>query len=297
MSMSEHVAENGSPLKRFLNRALFDLSTPLGRRVNLSIVVVILCSAVLSMISTIEQIPTPIRGGMRLAEWTVTLMFAAEYFTRLAVARRPFAYLFSFYGLIDLLTWLPLLLLGDANLALRLLRVLRLLKLVRYMRALRLFLSSMHDALDIVLVVIGAIIIIIMISGNMIHYLEPERFSNAFEGSWWSLVTMTTVGYGDMVPATLGGKVTAALLMLAGITMFALLTGTISVKVAKLLSENRHCQSCHVLISQEYYFCPHCGAEQTEDKGLQCRDCGRTVDADDHFCKGCGSKLSEQAGL
>jgi len=186
----------------------------------------------------------------------------AEYLLRIAVAQRPLRYALSFYGVVDLLTWLPLLL-GQGSAALRLLRIVRLLKLLRYMGALRLFLASMRDAAELVLVVVGAISGIAIIAGNLIHLIEPDTFSNAFVGAWWALVTMTTVGYGDLVPHSESGMVIAALLMMTGIVMFAMLTGTISVKIASLIHQDAKCPACAARIRASHRFCPHCGDPQT----------------------------------
>ncbi len=241
-----------------LNRALFDLHTPLGRRVNAAIMALVVVSVVLAMLATLPALPPALRAGIERFELAVTALFAIEYALRLFAARRPAGYALSFYGLVDLLTWLPLLL-GQGNVALRLLRIVRLLKLLRYMGALRLFLASMRDAAELVFVAVGAIGVIAVIAGNLIHAVEPQTFGNAFVGFWWALVTMTTVGYGDLVPATGAGMAVAAVLMLTGITMFAVLTGTVSVKVATLLHAEARCRHCEQRIRVRYAYCPHCG--------------------------------------
>jgi len=285
-----HHPPIANPLRSRLNMALFDLHTPLGLRTNLLIIIIVVLSVLLSMISTLQAIPADLRQWLHILETAVSVAFAAEYFTRILVARSPKAYAFSFYGLVDLLSWLPLLLFGDAQLALRLLRILRLLKLLRYMRALRMVLTSMRDITDIVLVVAAGIVIIVLIAGNLIHAAEPEHFPDAFAGSWWGIVTLTTVGYGDMVPHTTLGKVGAALLMIAGISMFALLTGAISVKLSHILSYNKACRKCLRHVSQEYYFCPYCGTEQDEQTEKHCVGCDRLIDQAEHYCSSCGTR-------
>lgn len=255
---------NGQPaaFRSLLNTALFDLRSPLGRLTNIIGMGVIVFSVLLAMVATLDVFSARTKRVIELIELTVTVLFAFEYFLRVWAAKYSWRYIFSFYGLVDLMTWLPLLLLGDANLAIRLLRILRLLKLLRYLRALELFLRSLSDVLDVLLVLVIAIVITVLISGNLVYFLEPNTFDNAFSGAWWALVTMTTVGYGDMVPVTVAGKVVAALLMVIGISMFALLTGTISVKVAHLLTRDRDCQNCNRAINSDYQYCPRCGAEQ-----------------------------------
>ena len=281
-----------NPVKRYLNTALFDLDSRLGRNVNLFGIVVIVITVILAMIGTLESITPEMRANIHMAELIITFAFALEYLLRIIAARRPIAYIFGFYGLIDLLTWLPLLFIGDATLAIRLLRILRLLKLIRYLRALHLFLSSLRDTIEIMLVVIFTMLIVIAISGNLIHAIEPETISNAFVGSWWSLVTMTTVGYGDIVPVTTGGKMIASILMITGITLFAMLTGTISVKIAQIVNHSHTCQSCLNKISNEYGFCPHCGIEQLNKNKLICLKCHSDIQTEDNYCSNCGMKAT-----
>lgn len=256
-----------NPVQRWLNRMLFDLNSPLGRNANLLGMLVILGSVLLSMVATVPTIRAETKALIHALELGVTLLFALEYFLRLYAGRWPVRYALSFYGLVDLFTWLPLLLFDQMFLAIRLLRVLRLLKLLRYLRAMRLFFASMIDVFDVVFVVLATIIIIVLVSGNLIFYLEPETFPNAYIGCWWSLVTMTTVGYGDMVPISIPGKIEAAVLMLTGVTMFALLTGTVSIKLAEHLHDRKTCENCQHHISPTANYCPHCGTPQKDSKG------------------------------
>jgi voltage-gated potassium channel len=295
--MSSHIIEKRqnkiyieNPVRRYLNIALFDLDSRLGRNINLLGILVIVVTVILSMIGTLDTIEPETRRLIERAELLITFAFAIEYVLRVIAARRPMAYMLSFYGLIDLFTWLPLLLVGNATLAIRLLRILRLLKLIRYLRAMHLFLSSLQDTIEIMLVVAFTILIVIAISGNVIYALEPEIISNAFVGSWWSLVTMTTVGYGDIVPVTTGGKVVASLLMITGITIFAMLTGTISVKIAQIVNKTHACLNCMNKFSDEYGFCPHCGTEQKYKSIYNCQGCHTEIDRDDNFCAKCGIK-------
>lgn len=248
--------------QRWLNRLLFDLRSPLGRNANLFVVLVILGSVLLSMVATVQTVDRGTRDLIGAIEVGVTLMCAIEYVLRVYASRWPRSYVFSFYGIVDLLTWLPLILAGEGFLVIRLLRMFRLLKLIRYLRAMRLFFSSLLDIFDVVLVVLSTIIIIVLISGNLIHYLEPETFPNAYIGCWWSLVTMTTVGYGDMVPISVAGKIEAAVLILTGITMFALLTGTVSIKLAELLNDRARCRHCGHAVAAQAHFCQQCGIEK-----------------------------------
>jgi voltage-gated potassium channel len=253
----------------WLNRLLFDLDTPLGRNANLLGMLVIIGSVLLSMFATLPGLDKETLITIHRIEMAVSVAFAIEYFLRLYSSRWPLRYAFSFYGIVDLVTWLPLLLLEEAFLALRLLRILRLLKLLRYMRALRLFFASMIEVVDVVLVVLATIVVIALVSGNLIHYIEPQTFPDAYTGTWWSIVTMTTVGYGDLVPQSIAGKVAATVLMLAGVTSFALLTGTVSITLNEHLKKRSRCPSCHHAIAKNANFCPNCGTDQREPPNEQ----------------------------
>ncbi|MEJ1335486.1 MAG: ion transporter [Candidatus Sedimenticola sp. (ex Thyasira tokunagai)] len=265
--MDKNRTDNTNPfrqrsLREGINTILFDLHHPWGRNANMFGMLVILGSVLLSMVGTLDRVTEQARELIHYVEIIITLLFAMEYLLRAYSAHQPPKYLLSFYGLVDLFTWLPLLLFGDVFLAIRLLRILRLLKLLRYLRAIRLFFASMIDVFDIVFVVLATIIIMVLVSGNLIHFLEPETFGNAFMGCWWAIVTMTTVGYGDIVPATTAGKLLASVVMMMGITMFALLTGTISIKLSEHVAKHKECIDCGEEIAEHAPFCEHCGAKQ-----------------------------------
>ncbi|MDQ6966430.1 MAG: ion transporter [Mariprofundaceae bacterium] len=241
---------------------LFEIRSPLGRWCNMAIRGLIIVSVLISMAGTVKGIDSDMRMLIRQFELVITWLFAAEYLLRIYAARRPRSYALGFYGLVDLLTILPLFLVGDPNLALRLLRILRLIKVVRYMQALRLFLASMSDTLEILGAVLGAIFIGAILAGNMVYAVEPETFTDAYAGAWWGIVTMTTVGYGELVPHTLAGKAVAVALMVIGISMFAMVTGVVSVKVARALHHDVHCVSCKRNIAPDFPHCPYCTAAQ-----------------------------------
>ncbi len=258
---AEFPKVSGGPRGR-LNRLLFDLEDPVGRNLNLCIILVVVGGVIVSMMATVPEIHRQWGRVIWVAEVSITIVFAVEYLLRLYAARRRREYALGFFGLVDLFTVLPLLLTGDPALALRLLRIVRLLKLARYLSTLWLFISSMRDVVEIVLVVVASIGVVVLMAGNVIYLLEPETVANAFEGVWWSLVTMTTVGYGDIVPQTTPGKLLAALLMIMGISMFAMITGVVSYKIASTMKNRMQCAHCDKAIEARFGYCPHCGVFQ-----------------------------------
>ncbi len=251
-----------NPVRDNLNQCLFDLSSPIGRKVNQTLMLIIIFSVIMGMMGSLKDVEQQWQTLFHSFEYGITLVFIFEYVLRLYSARRPLAYAFSIYGIIDLATLLPLLIFGDSNTVIRLLRVFRLLKLIRYLRALQLFVSSLKDVFEIMVVVLAAIIIIVLVAGNLIYFLEPQNINDAFEGCWWALVTMTTVGYGDIVPHSPAGRLLASSLIIMGVTIFAMLTGTISVKVNHVVSYNRQCHECKRKMVQEFIYCPYCGSHQ-----------------------------------
>ncbi|MDQ6974411.1 MAG: ion channel, partial [Mariprofundaceae bacterium] len=116
--------------------------------------------------------------------------------------------------------------------------------------------------------VLGTTTLISVIIGNIIFIVEPSTFPDAFAGTWWSLVTMSTVGYGDYVPHTVLGKLLAAFLILIGICMFAMVTAVISVRVGRMVHMDTKCMECNTSISSEYRYCPFCGSDQDDSIDL-----------------------------
>jgi len=256
----------GNAFRRLLNTMLFEVHSGIGKRTNLTITAFIVISVLLSMAGTMKDLEPALVERIQLMEVWVTVLFGIEFLARCYSARSPRAYLFSFYGVVDILAILPMLLVGDPNLAIRMLRIVRLLKLVRYLRAMRLFVSSMRDTLEMLLVVFGSIALGAILAGNIIYTIEPETFSSAFDGAWWGIVTMTTVGYGDVVPHTLAGRIVAICLMVIGICMFAAVTGVVSVKIARAIHHGVKCHECGKSIAPEFPYCPYCTAEQKDEE-------------------------------
>ncbi|WP_171966428.1 ion transporter [Mariprofundus micogutta] len=244
---------------------LFEVHSGIGKVVNLTITLLIVVSVLISMTGTLKALEPSWVIAIEQLEYWVTVVFAVEFVARCYSARNMRAYLFSFYGMVDMLAILPMLLIGDPNIAIRLLRIVRLLKLVRYLRAMRLFISSMRDTLEMLSVVVGSIALGAILSGNVIYALEPETFSSAFDGAWWGIVTMTTVGYGDVVPHTLAGRAVAVCLMVIGICMFAAVTAIVSVKIARALHHGVRCHDCNKAIAPEFPYCPYCASKQQQE--------------------------------
>ncbi|MHA7843360.1 MAG: ion transporter [Winogradskyella sp.] len=171
------------------------------------------------------------------------VVFTAEYLARIYVADNKQKFVFSFFGLIDLFAILPFYLSFGLDLrslrVLRMFRLFRLLKLVRYNRAMRHFAKAMLLAKEQIILFMGVTLVLIYFAAIGIYYFEneaqPEHFSSIFDSLWWSIVTLTTVGYGDVYPITVGGRIFTFFILLIGLGIVAIPTGIISSSLTKVV--------------------------------------------------------------
>jgi len=255
-----------SPPRKFFNEILFDTRTLAGRVTNWSLLGLILLVVAASMLNTVDSIQQ--QWGERIAqfEYLVLCGFAVEYILRVYSARNRWHYIRSFNGIVDLITVLPLFVVGDSLVLVRLLRLARVIRVAISFPIVRTLFASLKGSVKLLMGVLGTIALISIMVGNMVYILEPETYSNAFEGTWWSLVTMSTVGYGDFVPQTGLGKALAASLIMSGICMFAMVTAVISVKVGRMINNSSRCHNCNHGIAPDYQYCPHCATAQEQMK-------------------------------
>lgn len=208
----------------------------LGPRVELVVQVLIVLSTIAFSFETLPDLSQGARDTLAVLELAFVTAFATEYLARIVLAQRRLGYVFSFYGLIDLLAILPSVLAVGVDLrflrVVRLLRVLRLLKLVRYSESVARF----HLALRLVrseLILFGAAsTVVIYLAGVGIYFFEnqaqPEAFSSVFDGIWWAVATLTTVGYGDAYPITAGGRAFTLVILIVGLGFISVPTGLIA---------------------------------------------------------------------
>lgn len=210
-------------------------------------------------------------------EYLFTVIFTLEYVLRLVSSDRPLRYIISFFGIIDLVTLLPLYILWlwpemtvEYLTAMRLLRVLRLLRLVkvlRYIDSVSLLWETLYYARQKLLLFLGGVMIMVCLSGGMMYVIEgPEHgFTTLPVSVYWAVVTMTTVGYGDITPHTLPGRLLASLLILTGYSLIAIPTGVMSAYMTEMLQHRRrqqYCRECHNYDhSVDARFCQRCGAQ------------------------------------
>jgi voltage-gated potassium channel len=207
-----------------------------SRAFNLVLLALIFISVISFSIETLPNTSEETRRWLFLFEATIVGIFTIEYIFRIVTAERPLKFIFSFYGLIDLLAILPFYLATSLDLRslrlLRLLRILTLFKLVRYNKAITRFVSAINESKSELFVFSFASAIVLYLSAVGIYHFEhaaqPEVFKSLFDSLWWAVATLTTVGYGDIYPITVGGKIFTFFVLLIGLGLVAVPTGIIA---------------------------------------------------------------------
>lgn len=264
-------------LKQKLYSIIFEADTREGKLFDEILLGTIIFSILLVMLESVPTIRVRYHTLLRSLEWVITAIFTLEYLTRIWVVNRPWKYVFSFYGMVDLFALLPtylgLLFTGGHSLivirAIRLLRVFRILKLSRYTRAGRLIAGALWHSREKISVFIIFVLTLALIIGTVMYLVEGEKagFTDIPTSIYWAIVTLTTVGYGDLSPVTGLGKFLASLVMILGYSIIAVPTGIIT---ASLLGkrENYNTQVCRNCLLEKHdddaRFCKRCGASLEE---------------------------------
>ena len=207
--------------------------------------ILILLSVITFSVETIPNLKPQTRTILQSVEWFSVIIFSLEYLLRIYVADSKPKFVFSFFGIIDLLAILPFYLSFGVDLrslrALRFLRLFRILKLVRYNRAMNHFTRAIKSAKEEIFLFIFITLILIYFAAVGIYYFEnqaqPEHFSSIFDSLWWAIITLTTVGYGDVYPITVGGKVFTFFILMIGLGIVAIPTGIISSALTKSIDK------------------------------------------------------------
>jgi voltage-gated potassium channel len=265
-----------SPLRAKLHQIIFEADTPAGKGFDVLLLVAIVVSVLVAMLDTVSSIHE-LHGRLLYGiEWFFTILFTVEYIVRFTCVRHPLRYARSFYGLVDLLavvpTYLSLVIAGTESLlvirVLRLLRIFRVFKLARYLGEARLLREALKASRPKITVFLLTVISLVIVVGALMYLIEgPENgFTSIPTSMYWAIVTMTTVGYGDIAPQTFLGQTLAAIVMILGYGIIAIPTGIFSVE---LISAAR--QPPHKVITQA---CPGCSAEGHDPDAVHCKFCG-----------------------
>jgi len=195
---------------------------------------------------------------IRVTEYSITIIFAIEWLAKATITKFSREYIFSVYGIIDLITWLPLLIFGDQTMVIRLLRLFRLVNLLT-LKVVSDMGNQIKEISESILGIFLVIVIISLISGSIIQIVEPETFKTVSDGVWWALITASTVGYGDIYPHTGAGQAVALIVVIFGISLFATLTAAISAAIINNKHKSAECTRCHFGINNEDNYCSRCG--------------------------------------
>jgi voltage-gated potassium channel len=276
----EHARYKPSRRSKFrykMHEIIFEADTFWGKFFDVGLLILIVLSILVVMLESVPGMTEQHRILFQTAEWIFTILFTIEYIARIISVGRPLKYITSFMGIVDLLsilpTYLSLFVVGTRSLivirSIRLLRVFRIFKLARYISESMTLARAMKASWPKIFVFLMVVLTIVIIMGTVMYIVEgPENgFTSIPLSVYWCIVTMTTVGYGDIAPQTVGGQFIASIIMILGYGIIAVPTGIVS---ADYIQKKKH------EISRQS--CPECSKE------------GHEVDAD--YCKYCGAKLN-----
>lgn len=259
-----------------LHEIIFEADTPTGKTFDVLIILCIVISVIIVMLDSISSIHTKYYYLITFIEWSFTILFTIEYILRLISVGSSIGYAISFYGIIDFLaiipTYLSLLLPGSQYLIviriLRILRIFRIFKLVQYVDEAKLLMQALKASRKKITVFLFVILTLVVIFGSFMYVIEGEEngFTSIPRSIYWAIVTLTTVGYGDISPKTNLGQTIAALIMIFGYSIIAVPTGIVTAQLSKdMKSTPLSTQVCPKCYNEDHaidaVFCKYCGAK------------------------------------
>lgn len=260
-------------LRQQLHEIIFEADTAAGKLFDVLLIVSIVVSVAMVMADSVAAINARHGRILFAGEWFFTLLFTVEYGLRLLSVGRPMAYAASFFGIVDLLailpTYLSVLLPGAQFLlvirVLRVLRIFRVLKLVPYVGEARLLMQALHASRRKITVFLFAVVTLVIIFGSLMYLIESPAngFTSIPRGVYWAIVTLTTVGYGDISPQTNLGQALSAVIMIIGYGIIAVPTGIVTVELSQAFARKLSTQAC-----------PECSAEGHDSDARNCKYCG-----------------------
>jgi voltage-gated potassium channel len=266
-------------LRERIWRVIFQTESGAAKAFDVVLLVIIVASVIVIMIESVESIETDNRRLLKTLEWIFTVLFTIEYTLRVIVVKEKRRYIFSFFGIVDLLsiipTYLELFVAGSGHFivirVLRLLRMFRVLKMVKYVGNANILVNALKASRTKIAVFMFGLFVVVSIQGTLMYIIEGEiegtGFTSIPESVYWGFVTITTVGYGDIVPLTVLGKVLASFMMLTGFAIIAVPTGIVTAELHRELEE----------VKLDTRICEGCGHEGHDPKALHCKMCGHEL--------------------
>ena len=273
--------DSNKGLKSLLHEIIYEADTPEGKLFDVLLLVLILLSVFVVMLDSIAIFHENYRYLFDIIEWIITVLFSIEYGLRIIVVKKPIKYITSFFGIIDLLSILPQYLsfffVSSGSLAalraLRLLRIFRILKLTRFIGESNFLIRSLKASRAKIGVFLFTVFILSIIFGTIMYLIEGEEngFTSIPESIYWTIVTLTTVGYGDIAPGTTIGRFIASIIMIMGYGIIAVPTGIVSAEMAqKRRRPDTNTQSCSI-----------CAESSHKDNAKYCHNCGNLLNEEE----------------
>ena len=281
-SSSENTSQIANASKPSLRERIWQIiflsDTPAARNFDIALLWIVSLSVLVVMMESVPTYRENFGGYLRVAEWTFTILFTIEYLVRLAVVRNRWRYATSFYGIVDLLsivpTYVELLLAGSHYFmvlrVLRLLRMFRIFKMAHHLGEAGVLINALRAGRAKILVFLFTVLALVCVEGTIMYLIETSTnpgFSSIPQSIYWSIVTLTTVGYGDVSPVTVLGKMMASVVMLTGFAIIAVPTGVVTAELGREMALSR-------------------------ENGRRCTECGwQRHDTSARFCQQCGTRL------
>ena len=268
---------NTKSFKQKVHEIIFEADTVTGKLFDVILLAAILLSIIGVMLESVDEIDKKYHELIMAFEWGFTILFTIEYFFRIYAVNRPFKYIFSFMGIVDLLAIIPTYLIFifpaahslSVIRAIRLIRIFRIFKLSRYLRGAHTMQIALRSSRPKIIVFLLSIMLLVIILGTLMYIIESSVRTNGFENIpnsiYWSIITLTTVGYGNIVPMTILGKIVASFIMILGYGIIAVPTGIVTAEFSRKRKEKVNTQVCPDCTAEghemEAKFCNKCGAE------------------------------------
>lgn len=282
--MKEHKPLPG--WKNKLHEVIYEADTPSGKFFDIVLFILIIISVILVMLESIDEFDERYHKTLLALEWVVTIFFTLEYIARLISIKKPMKYAFSFYGVIDFLSTIPLylsyILAGSQVLlavrAFRLLRIFRILKLVKFMGEASQLQSALKASRAKIAVFIYVVLILSVIMGTVMYIVEGDEsgFTSIPKSIYWTIVTLTTVGYGDIAPQSNLGQFLATVIMVLGYGIIAVPTGIVTAEFARNGKNKGDDDEGHI-VHVNTQACPSCSVEGHRDDATHCFNCGHPL--------------------
>ncbi|VAW15766.1 Potassium voltage-gated channel subfamily KQT; possible potassium channel, VIC family [hydrothermal vent metagenome] len=261
-----------------VHEIIYEADTPLGKWFDIILFILIIVSVILVMLESVKKIDAQYHQILFTLEWVITIFFTIEYIARIISIKKPFKYIFSFYGIVDFISTIPLYLsyvfAGSSVLlairTFRLLRVFRILKLVQFLGEASTLTRALKASRTKIAVFIYAVLIISVVMGTIMYLVEDDAagFTSIPRSIYWAIVTLTTVGYGDIAPQTPLGQLIATIVMILGYGIIAVPTGIVTAEFTKQ-GDNPENE-----IHLNTQACNNCSMENHRDDATHCYNCG-----------------------